>query len=181
MGKTLLYQCSKKYSEVQLVKRLVKADKHYIDLANERGWSSYQEFNNLVGEIQEGDKVILPSIVMVSADLDEVYKLLSIFRDKGVELTLINPIRGEETFLTDEGFKALQTIFNLRKDLTKNKGVIEIKAENQIKQRDSKEVFPEGFYQVFEDFKNKGLKAETAAKKLGIDVHKYYRLVREFG
>jgi hypothetical protein len=180
MGQTIGYLCTKKHSEAQLFKGIVKAEKFYIDLATDRGWSSYAEFNNLIEEVDESDKVIMPSIVMICEDLDEVYNLLCIFRNKGVKLHLLNPSRGEEIFLTDGGFKTLEAIFNLRKDLTKNSGVIEIKAENQFKHRESQEVFPEGFYQMFIDYKNNGLKAEIAAKKLKIDVHKFYRLVREF-
>ncbi|MFG6497276.1 hypothetical protein P8610_18075 [Fictibacillus sp. UD] len=180
MGKTIGYLCTKKHSEAQLFKGVVKADKFYIDLATDRGWSSYYEFNNLIEEVEENDKVIMPSIVMVSEDLDEVYKLLCIFRNKGVKLNLLNPTRGEEIFLTDGGFKTLEAIFNLRRDLTKNSGAIEIKAQNQIKHRESQEVFPADFYQMFIDYKNNALKAEVAAKKLKIDVHKFYRLVREF-
>jgi hypothetical protein len=180
MGQTIGYLCTKKHSEAQLFKGFVKADKYYIDLATDRGWSSYDEFNNLIEEVEENDKVIMPSLVMISEDLDEVYNLLCIFRNKGVKLNLLNPSRGEEIFLTEGGFKTLEVIFNLRRELTKNRGVIEIIAENQIKHRESQDVFPEGFYQVFIDYKSNGLKAEVAAKKLKIDVHKFYRLVREF-
>jgi hypothetical protein len=180
MGQTIGYLCTKKYSESQLFKHVVKADKFYIDLATERGCSSYAEFNILIEEVEENDKVIMPSLVMISEDLDEVYNLLCIFRNKGVKLNLLNPIRGEEIFLTDTGFKTLEAIFSLRRDLTKNNGAIEIKAEYQIKHRESQDVFPEGFYQMFVDYKNNSLTAEVAAKKLMIDVHKFYRLVREF-
>lgn len=180
MGQTIGYLCTKKYSEAQLFKGVVKADMFFIDLATDRGWCSYEEFNNLIEELEENDKVIMPSIVMITEDLEEVYNLLCIFRNKGVKPNLLNPTRGEEVFLTDTGFKTLEAIFNLRKDLTKNRGIIEIKAENQIKHRESQEVFPAGFYQVFIDYKNNGLKAESAAKKLKVDVHKFYRLVREF-
>lgn len=180
MGQTIGYLCTKKYSEAQLFKGFVKADKFYIDLATERGCSSYAEFNTLIEEVEENDKVIMPSLVMISEDLDEVYNLLCIFRNKGVKLNLLNPTRGEEIFLTDGGFKTLEAIFNLRRDVTKIRGAIEIKAENQIKHRENQEVFPDGFYQVFIDYKNNGLKAEMAAKKLKVDVHKFYRLVREF-
>lgn len=122
----------------------------------------------------------MPSMVMVCETLEEVYNLLYVLRFKGVRINLLNPTRGEENFLTDEGFKALEAIFNLRRDLTKNRGAIEISAENQIRHRQNQYVFPEGFYKMFMDYKNNGLKAEVAAKKLKIDVHKFYRLVREF-
>ncbi|MEC1722530.1 hypothetical protein [Schinkia azotoformans] len=181
MGQKFGYLCTKKHSEAQLFKGVVKADKFYIDLATDRGWSSYEELNNLIEEVEENDQVIMSSMVMVCATLEEVYNLLYIFRYKGVKLNLLNPIRGEEIFLTEGGFKTLEAIFNLRRDLTKNSGVIEIKAENQIKHRENQEVFPAGFYQMFIDYKNNGLNAEVAAKKLKIDVHKFYRLVREFG
>lgn len=180
LSKTIGYLCTKKHSEAQLFKSVVKADEFYIDLANDRGWSSYDEFNTLVEEVKENDKIIMPSIVMVCEDLDEVYQLLYIFRQKGVRLNLLNPTRGEEIFLTDSGFKTLEVIFNLRRDLSQNSGVIEIRTENQIKHRESKDVFPKGFYQVYLDYKRNDIKAEVAAMKLKVDVHKFYRLVREF-
>ena len=177
MVKTIGYLCTKKYSEAKLYKRLVKADAFYIDLATDRGCSNYVEFNRLVGEIENNSKVIMPSIVAICTSLEGLHRILSIFRNKGVKLSLLNPVKGEEIFLTEGGFKTLEVIFNLRKDLPE--GEIEIKTDNQVKQR-NQEVFPEGFYLVFVEYKQNGLKAEDAAVKLNIDVHKFYRLVREF-
>lgn len=177
MVKTIGYLCTKKYSEAKLYMGFVKADAFYIDLATDRGWSSFAEFNRLVAEVEKDIKVIMPSIVGICTDLEEAYQILRILRDKGVKLSLLNPTKGEEIFLTEGGFKTLEVIFNLRKDLPQS--VIEIKAENQFKHR-NQEVFPEGFYEVFVKYKQNELSAEVAAKKLNIDVHKFYRLVREF-
>lgn len=165
-----------KLKDIEYIKERSNADSVLIDLVSEWGISENDEFEKLVGLLNENDTVVIKSIdnlVTISrktqfCDINDFLLIFKLCRNRNVELISLEDENGTN-LLDISAYKLLcliEEVINKKMSLVTKLG------------RPSN--YPKGFLKTYYKFRDRKINAYEAGKELGINYKTFYVLVKEF-
>ncbi|WP_201317570.1 hypothetical protein [Paenibacillus sp. EPM92] len=166
------YIQARRIKDIEVFQVTANVDKIAVDLLDEsdKSNSEGEVFAKLLSEISAGDVIVLQGLSNLPYnDVSELCSFLGSMKEMAVEVQLIDESDGQP-LLSDEGFEALSYL----------QGYIQQKDSQKKKIGRPAKKFADNFYEVYLEYRNKNIKADSAASKLKLNKPKFYELVRLF-
>jgi DNA invertase Pin-like site-specific DNA recombinase len=166
------YIQARRIKDIEAFQVTANVDKIAVDMLDEsdKSNSEGEVFAKLLSEISAGDVIVLQGLSNLPYnDVSELCSFLGSMKEMAVEVQLIDESDGQP-LLSDEGFEALSYL----------QGFIQQKESQKKKIGRPAKKFPDNFYEVYLEYRNKNIKADSAASKLKLNKPKFYELVRLF-
>ncbi|MEF3302518.1 hypothetical protein [Paenibacillus sp. GYB003] len=149
-----------------------KAEKLFIDLVNEIGETGGKEFEEMMNTLSPSDTLVIRSLGEVADNVSDLRLFLSTIRNLNAELVLLDS--SNKRFLTEDSFETLSYI----NDFVEEKQRVD---ELRLRKLGRKLLpYPDDFLQVYGEYKAGTYNSNDAAKRLGINAHRFRELVRTF-